>query len=177
MAKENYFIKGEIQALKKGSREAWCFARRREGRRGEERRREGRRWREESGSWRLTRHAGSYVSWLTWQAWPWIRAQRPPPPTKLPLPPMNQAPPPLLFTPPPPFSPPSRLPPSTPSVLLAPSRTPLLSDIPPRSLSRSSEDKWLLCEALFPHADSPVWDRRIHRPPAMRRRWLQDLWE
>lgn len=26
-----------------------------------------------TGSWRLTRHAGSYVSWLTWQAWPWIR--------------------------------------------------------------------------------------------------------
>lgn len=28
-------------------------------------------------SWRLTRHAGSHVSWLTWQAWPWIRAKRP----------------------------------------------------------------------------------------------------
>lgn len=38
---------------------------RREERRRGERRREGRRWREESGSWRLTRHAGSYVSWLT----------------------------------------------------------------------------------------------------------------
>lgn len=42
----------------------------------EERRRKG------SRSWRLTRHAGSDVSWLTWQAWPWSRAEclLPPPP-------------------------------------------------------------------------------------------------